>query len=235
MGTSHQYSEFLFHLTDKDFATPLGISACNRRFVQRLATAYGELRSYASEYLHKEEHSLELQLPFLQYANPKAQIVPILVGSFHHMVQAERLPEEYPEYDEFVAALCEAIRAASGTRLCVITGVDMAHVGPSFGDRTPLSPEQMEHVKQRDTEYLRTIEQHDRRAMFAHIAEDQDARRICGFPTMYTVLDLFDRLQLPYQAEIYDYSQAVDYQRGCAVTFAGIGLYTLRAFPNAAA
>ena len=40
-----------------------------------------------------------------------------------------------------------------------------------------------------------------------------------------TMLDVCDRLDLKYTAEIIDYSQAVDYQTDCAVTFAGVSFY----------
>lgn len=102
----------------------------------------------------------------------------------------------------------------------------MAHVGKSFGDDKPLTPEFMEHVRQRDLMYLQTIKEQDAHELFSHIAEDEDARRICGFPTMYTVLDVFKRLGIKCTASVYDYRQAVDYPRECAVTFAGVGLYS---------
>ena len=98
----------------------------------------------------------------------------------------------------------------------------MAHIGQAFGDSKPLSPEFMEHIAQRDRTYLETLLKNDKRALFSHIHEDQDARRICGFPTMYLTLDLFSRLGIQPRAELIDYRQAVDYKRDCAVTFAGM-------------
>jgi hypothetical protein len=107
-----------------------------------------------------------------------------------------------------------------------VAGVDMAHVGPHFGDTEALTPGYMQQVEVRDRAYLEAIKSQDKKALWQHIAEDSDARRICGFPTMYTILDLFERLQLQYTATLYDYRQAVDYSTGCAVTFAGMGLYS---------
>ncbi len=227
IGTAHQYSRRLFHLTAKDFATPLGVLPCDTRFIQDLASRYGLERSFADELLHRREHSLELQTPFLKRVSEKASIVPILVGSFHKMLSAQRLPSEFDEYESFVAGLAEVARQRieQGARLCVIAGVDMAHVGRQFGDKEPLSAERMQEVERRDRIYLQSITQQDKRAMFAHIAEDEDQRRICGFPTMYTVIDLLDRLPIHYRSEIFEYKQAVDYSAECAVTFAGVGLY----------
>lgn len=227
IGTSHQYSDRLFHLTRKHFATPLGQIQNDTGFVDRLARAYGEERSFADEFLHRREHSLELQVPFLNYLAPHSNIVPILVGSFHKYLRAGKLPDEYPEYDEFAHALTEELRAhaRAGRKLCFLAGVDMAHIGKHFGDSTALTPHYMEQIALRDQEYLNCLARGEKQALFAHVASDLDARRICGFPTMYLVLDVLERLTLSYSATTFDYRQAVDYESDCAVTFAGVGFY----------
>ncbi|MBN8550196.1 MAG: AmmeMemoRadiSam system protein B [Deltaproteobacteria bacterium] len=227
IGTSHQYSKRKFHLTRKNFPTPLGVLPTDHEFVDGLALRYGIERSYADEFLHRREHSLELQLPFIHRITTRPRMVPILVGGFHEMVLAGKYPEQFEEYDAFASALTEGLkeRLGTGQRICIIAGVDMAHVGQSFGDEKKLTPEFMEEVRRRDLQYLDTIKERAKHRMFAHIAEDEDARRICGFPTMYTVLDVLERLGIPFETRQFDYRQAVDYQRECAVTFAGLGLY----------
>lgn len=227
LGTAHQYSKLLFHLSKKHFDTPLGTLACNINFMNRLAELYGEERSYTDEILHKKEHSIELQLPFIRRIVQDAAIAPILVGSFYQYMKSGRYPEKYEEYESFIESICKCItyHQEHGGRVCFIAGVDMAHVGKSFGDKENLTREYMDKVRERDLVYLETIKNQDKHAMFDHIAEDHDIRRICGFPTMYTVLDIFDRLGKRYTSEIIDYQQAVDFEKECAVTFAGAGLY----------
>lgn len=227
IGTAHQYSRGKFHLTRKDFPTPLGNLKTDHSFVDYLAMNYGFERSFADEFLHRREHSLELQLPFLHRLKSGPRLIPILVGSFHHMLNSGKYPEAFEDYDSFAAALAEGIkqRLSAGEKICIIAGVDMAHVGQSFGDSEKLTPEFMEKIRARDSIYLDSIKEHDKHKMFQHIAEDEDGRRICGFPTMYTVLDVLGRVGLRYTTQVYDYRQAVDYPRECAVTFAGLGLY----------
>jgi AmmeMemoRadiSam system protein B len=147
------------------------------------------------------------------------------------MVQAGRYPEEWEKYESFAGALAELWRERTvrGEKVAFIAGVDMAHVGRSFGDQGALSPELMRDIAARDAQYLSAIERGDKRALFDHIAEDSDARRICGFPTMYTVLDVLHRVGTHNQCEILRYDQAVDYQSDCAVTYAGVALYQERA------
>lgn len=227
IGTSHQFSKRLFHLTKKDFATPLGTIRCHRDAVESIALRLGKERAFADEFLHRREHSLELQLPFLAMIARESTIIPILVGSFHEFVSQGVLPESSEEYCAFAEGLTELLRAfrAQGHPVTLLAGVDMAHVGRHFGDSSPLSPEFMETVRLRDQQYLSAIAAQDTKALFEHIASDNDARRICGFPTIYTVLDVLKRLHIHYDAKVFDYQQAVDYQSDCAVTFAGVGLY----------
>lgn len=226
IGTAHQYSRHMFHLTKKDFLSPLGELACDKEFVSKLAGLYGAQRSFADELLHRKEHSLELQTPFLKRLKPTAKIVPILVGSFHHMLSAGS-PAGFDEYGSFAGSLAECVSAAlsHGKKVCFVAGVDMAHIGRAFGDPGSLSDEIMRKIEERDRLYLRAIECQDKEALFAHVAEDSDQRRICGFPSMYTLLDVLDRLRLRCSSELFQYKQAVDYTTDCAVTFAGMGLY----------
>ena len=228
IGTSHQYSDLLFHLTRKDFLNPLMTAKCDHKFVDQLAKLYGEDRSFQDEFLHKNEHSLELQLPFLTRVQSTLRIVPILVGSFYRMISSGRYPDQFDEYESFAGSLAECLgdRVRAGQRICFLAGVDMAHVGQAFGDQRRLTPDLMKQIEDRDRIYLEAIEQQDKRKLFDHIAEDRDARRICGFPTMYTVMDVCDRLEMEYTAEVFDYRQAVDYATDCAVTFAGMGIYS---------
>jgi MEMO1 family protein len=227
IGTNHQYSRGLFHLTTKDFVTPLGRCITDKDFVQQLAQGYGPIKSFAEEIVHKREHSLELQLPFLQYKICQPLIVPILVGSFHRYISSGKRPEIDDEYDSFVSVLVEAItsRRQQGLRVQFIAGVDMAHVGRQFGDNFELSHTALKTIEERDSAYLRFIQQHDQVSLFQHIAEDDDSRRICGFPTMYTLLDLMKRLRISYLAHIHCYNQAVDVSAGCCVSFAGMSFY----------
>jgi AmmeMemoRadiSam system protein B len=226
IGTAHQYSSNLFHLSLKDFRSPLGVARCNGPFVSQLAKRFGADRAFADEYLHKQEHSLELQLPFFSRIKPDGVIAPILVGGFHEMVAAQRSPAEWDEYNTFASALAEGLTEwnRGGRTFCFVAGVDMAHIGASFGDPGNLTPESMREIATRDSAYLAAIESGDKDRLFLHIAEDGDARRMCGFPTMYTVLDVLERIGQKYTADAVYYDQAVDYTRDCAVTFAGVSM-----------
>lgn len=224
IGTSHQFSRRLFHLTAKDFDSPLGKVLCEATFVELLAKKYGSERAFADEMLHRKEHSLELQIPFMKRLSAEVKIIPILVGSFHRMLGSGKLPNAWDEYESFVGALAECVNKyrSDGRRISFIAGVDMAHVGRNFGDLGQLTPEFMQQIEARDREYLEMISSQNKEGLFHHIESDSDARRICGFPTMYTLLDLCQRVGWNFKTRLIDYRQAVDYRTDCAVTFAGM-------------
>jgi len=226
-GTSHQYSEDLFHLTLKDFETPFGLLKNARDFTAKLATLYGTERSYRDEYLHKREHSLELQAPFLKYFLPDVRIVPVLVGGFHTYLHNERLPEQHEEYHSFAEALAQVVLEyrTAGSRVMFLAGVDMAHVGRHFGDSFDLTPERMQNIRAKDLEYISCIEQADTSMLWQHVAADMDARRICGFSTLYLMLDVVKRLGISPRSKLWEYRQAVDSKGECGVTFASLGQY----------
>lgn len=233
LGTAHQYSPYLFHLTKKTFETPLGELASDNIFVNTLARLYGYERSFADEILHKNEHSLELQIPFLTRINDtkpvslrtKPKIVPILVGSFHNFLEKSEYPNAWPEYDEFIEALVECIKQESNRRICFIAGVDMSHIGRAFGDKDPLSKEFLDYIRQEDQAYIDAILLQNKELLWANIQKDNNARRVCGYSSLYTLLDLFERLGKSYSSELIEYRQAVDLNRDCAVTFAGLAMY----------
>jgi predicted class III extradiol MEMO1 family dioxygenase len=98
-------------------------------------------------------------------------------------------------------------------------------VGRQFGDEGALSQEGMQVIARRDEQYLSAIRKGDKTTLFNHICEDGDARRICGFPTMYTIMDILERTENSYDCDVISYDQAVDYKSDCAVTYAGAAMY----------
>jgi len=227
IGTSHQYSEDLFHLTLKDFETPFGSLSNAKDFTGELAKLYGQDRSFRDEYLHKREHSLELQAPFLKYFLPEVKIIPVLVGGFHSYLQQNVMPQEREEYETFALAFLELLISyrKAGSKILFVAGVDMAHVGANFGDPFELTPKFMEEIAQKDQHYLDYVQQGRKDLLWNHIAADMDSRRICGFSTLYLVLDILERMQVSFGSQLMEYRQAVDSKRECGVTFASVGLW----------
>lgn len=227
IGTSHQPGEGMFHLTAKDFASPIGTMPAARDVVLRLADLYGHARSFREEMLHRREHSLELQVPFLMHRYGTSarlpEIVPILVGSFHRYLAEGRLPKHAGEAADFIGALTDVLRAlrTSNRRVLMYAGIDLAHVGLYFGDSERFGHEaKLKIVEERDKQLLDAVLRSDDDALFAHMAEDLDARRICGFPSLYVMLAALRGAGAELRGHLIDYRQAVDTKSDCIVTFA---------------
>ena len=112
LGVAHQYCRRRFALTCKDFETPLGVVATDRSYVDQITSLAGR-DLFEDELSHRTEHSIEFQVVFLQYVlggRRDFRIVPILVGSFHDLMERGVDPIDDPEVSRFVHALAPPIR-----------------------------------------------------------------------------------------------------------------------------
>ncbi len=219
LGTSHAGGAHPFIVTRKPYDTPLGPVPTDAAFIGRLETAYdGEL--YRDEILHRHEHSLEFQTLFLRHALGAIRpftIVPILVGSFHHMIEARRPPLEDPAIGGFIDALRRTI--ATETRpVCLVAGVDFAHVGRKFGDAEGLEPDFLARVEAADRVLLAALERVDGAGFFHAIAAEDDRFRVCGLSPMYTFLETIGA----GQGRVLRYDRSDDRETQSAVSFASL-------------
>ena len=224
LGTSHCGGNNPFILTLKDFETPLGIVETDKAFVSELQSIC-EQDLFADEYLHRGEHSVEFQVVFLKYlAQRRAEllghperpfkIVPILVSSFHAMVASKTLPERTPTVGTFLGAL-KSLVENERREVCLVAGVDLAHVGQQFGDVEPITEDFLRWVEAEDILLVERLAARDAPGFFQEIAKDQDKRRICGFSPLYSLIHLLK----DGKGERLKYSQAFTPETASAVTF----------------
>ncbi|MCP4674934.1 MAG: AmmeMemoRadiSam system protein B [Deltaproteobacteria bacterium] len=114
MALSHRRSALKASVLDRSaYDTPLGSLKINHRLVRKLLDEHGDVFE-VNEKIYSGEHSLEVQLPFIQIALPKADIVPIIV-SVHD--------------DEMVARIGAALFDVFGRRGDVVFAIssDLSH------------------------------------------------------------------------------------------------------------
>lgn len=100
-------------MTEGEWATPLGAVAIDAPLAAAILARSGV---FARDHLaHQREHSIEVQLPFLQHRNPSVRIVPITL-----------LRHEYAVCAEVGRALAEAVRD-SGAPVLLVASTDMSH------------------------------------------------------------------------------------------------------------
>ena len=229
-GTAHQPGASRFQMTTKDFRTPLGVLPCAKDIVKRVSAAYGETRAFADEILHKQEHSLELQLPFIQHVfrRPQPQIVPVLVNSFHEFVAGQRQPLEDEEVRVFVQAMAAEAAALSGAgkKVLLFGGVDLAHVGLQFGDKERVGVKGLEALEFEDRRLIETLLTAEPQTFFDEIIADGDKRRICGASSLYTMLAVMKELKWASRGKCLEYRQSLEERSDCIVTFASLAWVT---------
>lgn len=191
LGTCHAGMPDPFAITLKPYDTPLGAVPVDREFYEALDRRAGQ-DLLASEPAHRSEHSIEFQAVMLQRVLGSRRpftILPVLASYLHEAVWLGTEPEADPRVPPFLDALRETI-AASSRRVCLIAGVDLAHVGPRFGDPGPNTNDSLAEVERADRRMLETVVGGDASGFFASVASDRDARRICGLSPIYTLLRL---------------------------------------------
>jgi AmmeMemoRadiSam system protein B len=96
--------------------TPLGMAHIDDRLAERLCGQTGLLES--DPHSHEEEHSIEVEIPFIQYLLPAARIVPIMVPANEH---ASALGAA-------VGSACQSYQAD----VAFLASSDLTHYGPAY-------------------------------------------------------------------------------------------------------
>ncbi len=219
LGVAHQYCRNRFALTRKDFETPLGTVRTDRVFVDRLAESAGS-HLFEDELAHRTEHSIEFQAVFLQHllgGRREFSIVPILVGSFHDLMESGVAPIEDPEVARMVGAL-RSVEAASGKKVAYIGAIDLCHVGPEFGDPKPVDDQTLGQIRDFDRAMLDRASAGDPAGWFGTAAAVDNRWRVCGLAATYIMLHAIG----PARGRLLSYDQAVNPSRSCCVTFASV-------------
>jgi len=97
------------------FATPLGVVPVAQELAQEIGRAIPDL--VTDPKLHRQEHSIEVQLPFLQIVCPGTPIVPIIVG--------DQPLEQARELGETLAKVLQ------GRQVLIVVSTDLSHY-PSY-------------------------------------------------------------------------------------------------------
>ena len=202
-GTDHYGGPGTVTLTKQAYATPSGALPADSELVGRLAAALGEDAAYAEELHHRSEHSVELSAVWLHHIFHKAgkepcPVVPILVGSFHHFVMNGRKPADDSRLNVFLETLQQE---TSGRHVLAVASVDLAHVGPNFGDEFVMDRLRRESLAEQDQQLIAAALDGDAESWYSQIAAVGDRNRICGFAPTYLMLRYLGKsngLQIAY-------------------------------------
>jgi hypothetical protein len=153
LGPSHRrWFDALAVYPEGAFATPLGLVRVDSELAERFARETPRARFVAG--VHEGEHSLEMQLPFLQHVLPRARILPVVMGN-----------QSRENIEAAVSAIVRAVSPSTRSTLLVASS-DLSHY------RT------RERARELDSEVLDCIERFDPEGLDRLLETDRD--HACG-------------------------------------------------------
>jgi MEMO1 family protein len=118
-GTTHSYFGPIAAIYDKgSWQTPMGEIKIDEELAAAIIKKSPSAKSNPEA--HRYEHSIEVQVPFIQYLFKDAKIVPILTPPADFAVTVG-------------TAAAECIKSASDKKIVCIGSTDLTHYGPHYG------------------------------------------------------------------------------------------------------
>ena len=119
LGAVHSYMGSLAAVYDKGmWRTPLGDIAIDETLAAEIINAVTPAE--AEPDAHKFEHSIEVQVPFIQHLFPEAKIVPVMVPPATFAVQ---LGDD----------VAQCLKKTADKKVVCIGSTDLTHYGPRYG------------------------------------------------------------------------------------------------------
>jgi AmmeMemoRadiSam system protein B len=196
LGVRHApRGEPLAILSEGSWRTPLGDAAIDSSLAQRLRAVCPALREDAAA--HSQEHSLEVQLPFLQELDPGFSFVPVVLGTirFDQLLQVgEGIARVLSEAEE---------------EILVVTSSDMNHYED---DAT---------TRRKDRKAIERMLQLDAEGLYQVCRDEQIS--MCGLGPAVAMLTAMQRLGAK-KAELVRYATSGDAlgDRDAVVGYAGM-------------
>lgn len=186
LGVGHTMRKAMFSLTTKTFETPLGRIRTDEKSVTELLKA-GDKLVAEDDFVHRDEHSIEFQLIFLQHvlADTSFTLVPILCGSLIENLTDYTREAYVTEAFDFLRVLREV---AHGDDTILIAGVDLSHVGHKFGHDMPASMI-IDQSERHDRELLDCLCAGDADHFWSASRAVEDRYNVCGFSALACFLE----------------------------------------------
>jgi len=188
----------------EDWETPLGIVRTNRDLAEKIIHRLKkeEIDVDVNEIAHAEEHSIEVQLPFLQMTQNQFEIIPIILADL-----------SYEECKKIAEILAEFVNKSEA----VVASSDFTHYGNDYGF-TPFSGNVRENLYKLDDEIILQILKKESKA-FYHLARKST---VCG---IYSVTVLAEIAKIKdWKPKLIKYTTSGDItkQWGNVVGYAGL-------------
>lgn len=228
LGVAHMSPHSPWTATKKTYETPYGAMAVSPELYDEFAASLWYSPT-VDEGVHRTEHSLEFQALWLRYLwrDKTPPWLPVLCSSFERFCP-DRAPSTVETVDAAIQAWGAKLkkRQDAGQRILILAGVDMAHVGPRFGDELELTPELEKKLEAEDRASLAPALKRQADPFYLSVIKDGHWRKWCGLSAMYTSLRLIEILSPASEGKLLTYGQAPD-------PMGGIVSFTSVVFPRA--
>lgn len=157
------------------YETPLGLVEVDQEATRRLL-AHSLVASHHEAEMR--EHSLEIQLPFLQRTLSEFRLLPLLIG------QARLSSEEY-------RLLAEELKQFIDSQTLLIVSSNFTHYGPRFGF-VPFDRDVSDRIQALDSHALARIEALDFDGFLGYV--NSSGTNICGFQPIALLLKILSEV-----------------------------------------
>lgn len=215
LGTGHEPIANYFTLAPKDFETPLGPVLHDQDYCRELGQrAPRDLMVGA--YNHRKEHTVEFQAVFLAHTQPSSRIVPLLCSFSLEDWETDG------GYIDKVAGLLRELAEERSPAVGFIASVDLAHIGPRYGDTfRPHNGTVREHLEA-DLRLLDSLSRCEPREFMREAGRGRNRRRICGLAPLYVLSKI---LEGAADGVLLDHSYTLVDNQNSFVTFASMAFY----------
>lgn len=223
LGTNHFGESTGVCGCDKGFETAFGTCEVDTQLVAGLKDALAPEdfeRLFANRYDHEREHSIELQIPWIQhvFGPDESGKYPPVFGVLVH----DPAVNDGNSYDgkglgveSFILAMKRVLAKLQG-RTLVVASADLSHVGPAFGPtygfNGPLVGDQEQVVNARnqvfahDREMVTLIAENKPDELIASMAWQSNPTRWCSVGNLVAALKITE----PTRVEVLNYAAAMD-------------------------
>ncbi len=173
IGPSHRtYMEEVFTVPRvTHYQTPLGQVPLDVNFIDKLLE-YPIFQNLPQ--VHKYEHSVQIELPLLQFKDPNFKLVPIVAGNCSLKT---------------VKKAGEILKSLLDDKTLVVASSDFVHYGASYG-YVPFTEDIARQIKELDIGALKFIESLDLEGFLAY--RRQTGATICGYIPIAILLSMLD-------------------------------------------
>ncbi|HVC08942.1 MAG TPA: AmmeMemoRadiSam system protein B [Elusimicrobiota bacterium] len=192
LGVAHMSPNSPWAATRKAYETPYGPVAADEGLYEDLR---GSLwyDPAEDETVHRGEHSLEFQAVWLKHLwrDKTPPWLPVLCSSFERFSPDEP-PSKVATVEKALVDWGEKIKArhAAGQSVMILAGVDLAHVGPRFGDDVEVDEALAKRVEEGDRASIARALELDADGFYRSAAGEAAWRKVCGLSALYTELRL---------------------------------------------